>query len=488
MKLEKKETNLITESIKEYVKEKESQPIIEGFELSKDIQVEIPILSAQALKDIEDNEKRIAKALEPVEKATQELVDDTKKKKEEAAKKSAALSESYLNENFDGRWTKQEDSYVVQCQGRKDLRQLIAEAKANDIKYRFDKLLEGEYKYNFIYTLPEVLEEGMEDKVKRTTVEFTKEKGQIICNKGSQQEEVEKLLKDKGYQVEVLPGKAGSVNIKYCKNCNESYEDTTEDTRDGEKDDEYLVIPGNRTGYGIDQVEDMTCTVGELKTALEDYDDNLKVVISNDNEYTFGYFNPEEWYRKIIVDKKEENTEEKVDESAEFLREDGKAEVTESKEETSTQETLTESFDLKGTLKNYVPYDNAVSIWNDITNANKIDEFADVLEDLYPSGMTIEELNDFLSTKDEIVRTLLDLEKAETKEEVTIEEPVFTEVSKEIEDEDDDNVEDIKALLDKEENPEEIKKDAEKYLSSETGYDEEDIDEDDTSDIDALVK
>ena len=461
MKLEKKETNLITESIKEYVKEKESQPIIEGFELSKDIQVEIPILSAQALKDIEDNEKRIAKALEPVEKATQELVDDTKKKKEEAAKKSAALSESYLNENFEGRWAKQEDSYVVQCQGRKDLRQLIAEAKANDIKYRFDKLLEGEYKYNFIYTIPEVLEEGMEDKVKRTTVEFTKEKGQIICNKGSQQEEVEKLLKAKGYKVETLPGKGGSVNIKYCKNCNESCKECDEQPKEEKSLKESIDMEALEAYANMEEGETITVTADLLNIL----DQALKMAkqygnkeVDLDYERSWG---PQE-------ESLEENKEQPVEEKKE--------------------ETLTESFDLKGTLKNYVPYDNAVSIWNDITNANKIDEFADVLEDLYPSGMTIEELNDFLSTKDEIVRTLLDLEKAETKEEVTIEEPVFTEVSKEIEDEDDDNVEDIKALLDKEENPEEIKKDAEKYLSSETGYDEEDIDEDDTSDIDALVR
>ena len=589
MKLEKKETNFITENIKEFVEEKESQPIVEGFELSKDAQVEIPILSAQALKDIEDNEKRIAKALEPVEKATQELVDDTKKKKEEAAKKSAALSESYLNENFEGRWTKQEESYIVQCKGRKDLRQLIAEAKANEIKYKFDKLLEGEYRYNFIYTLP-ILEEGMEDKVIRTTLAFTKDKGQIPCNKGAQQEEVEKILKNNGYKVEVLPGKGGSVNIKYCKNCNESYDDTVETTRDGEKDNEYLVIPGNRTGYGIDQVEDMTCTVGELKAALEDYDDNLKVVISNDNEYTFGYFNPEEWYRKIIMDITEEEppvneslTEEKDfqilvtaeddlstagattpqacawkvpkgadlkefakkcfngecdnsllirdfynEEHSDYELNTSKKEIVlfdendnqeevfkydfliiekeidesleestcsdmsdETKKETEKTNSLTESFDLKGTLKNYVPYDNAVAIWEEITNAGKVDEFADVLEDLYPNGMTIEELNNFLSTKETIVRTLLDLNAptVETEKEVEIEtEPEFETVTEKDFESEDDNVEDIKSLLDNEENPEEIKKDAEKYLSDSTGFDEEDIDEDDTSDIDSLVK
>lgn len=63
----------------------------------------------------------------------------------------------------------------------------------------------------------ETLDEGMEDKVKRTTKDFTKEHGQIMCNDGEQKEEVVKLLKEHGYEVEVNQVKKGSVAIKYHK-------------------------------------------------------------------------------------------------------------------------------------------------------------------------------------------------------------------------------------------------------------------------------
>ena len=48
-----------------------------------------------------------------------------------------------------------------------------------------------------------------------------------------------------------------------------------------------LAFSAHRQGYGIDQLCSPT-TVGELKRMLEDFDDDTLVVLSHDNDYTFG--------------------------------------------------------------------------------------------------------------------------------------------------------------------------------------------------------
>ena len=51
-----------------------------------------------------------------------------------------------------------------------------------------------------------------------------------------------------------------------------------------------LIIEAKREGYTIEQAEDEreAITVGELMRLLEDFDEDTKVYISNDNGYTYG--------------------------------------------------------------------------------------------------------------------------------------------------------------------------------------------------------
>ena len=53
---------------------------------------------------------------------------------------------------------------------------------------------------------------------------------------------------------------------------------------------EVLIIEANREGYSIEQAENerTAITVGELISLLEDFDEDTKVYISNDNGYTYG--------------------------------------------------------------------------------------------------------------------------------------------------------------------------------------------------------
>ena len=62
-----------------------------------------------------------------------------------------------------------------------------------------------------------------------------------------------------------------------------------------------IIIEAKREGYTIEQAENEreAITVGELMQMLEGFDEDTKVYISNDNDYTYGsvteYRIREEW-------------------------------------------------------------------------------------------------------------------------------------------------------------------------------------------------
>lgn len=68
----------------------------------------------------------------------------------------------------------------------------------------------------------------------------------------------------------------------------EAYEDEFEEDEELQNAVECVFVRGNRDAYGPDQIEDNTITVGELIEILDQYDENLKVFLRNDNGYTFG--------------------------------------------------------------------------------------------------------------------------------------------------------------------------------------------------------
>lgn len=57
----------------------------------------------------------------------------------------------------------------------------------------------------------------MLEKVLRTTQNYTKISGMIICNRGEQENEVRKLLTTNNYKIEISKHKGGTIQIKYNK-------------------------------------------------------------------------------------------------------------------------------------------------------------------------------------------------------------------------------------------------------------------------------
>lgn len=52
----------------------------------------------------------------------------------------------------------------------------------------------------------------------------------------------------------------------------------------------HVFLAGNRNGYSPDQCKN-TMTVGELIEFLQDYDEEAKIFLRNDNGYTYGSIN-----------------------------------------------------------------------------------------------------------------------------------------------------------------------------------------------------
>ena len=50
----------------------------------------------------------------------------------------------------------------------------------------------------------------------------------------------------------------------------------------------FLKIEARRDSYGAQDLKNQTVTVGELIAILENYDSDLKVILSHDRGYTFG--------------------------------------------------------------------------------------------------------------------------------------------------------------------------------------------------------
>jgi len=68
-------------------------------------------------------------------------------------------------------------------------------------------------------------------------------------------------------------------------------------------------------------------------------------------------------------------------------------------------------------IEGYKPWCGAVSTWEDIEEANKVDELEYLLEEIYPEGITDTQLNDLLWFESDWIYAQLDINDMEDTEE-----------------------------------------------------------------------
>lgn len=68
-------------------------------------------------------------------------------------------------------------------------------------------------------------------------------------------------------------------------------------------------------------------------------------------------------------------------------------------------------------ISDYKPWSGAVSTCNEIAKEDKLDELADLIEELYPDGISFTGLNDLLCFDSDWVLSILGIEEEEEEEE-----------------------------------------------------------------------
>lgn len=101
--------------------------------------------------------------------------------------------------------------------------------------------------------------------------------------------------------------------------------------------------------------------------------------------------------------------------------ESGLEDAAENKEETeetkeSLKESLNEEVKIIGDLSDYSPWSGAVDTWNKIKDAGLVDDLDMYLEDCYPDGLTMTELNDILWFEGEEILNMLGIGEEEVDE------------------------------------------------------------------------
>lgn len=234
--------------------------------VSDTIDVRADIVMADAMKQKEKRDELIADTFKEIEKPVEELVNET---------------------------ASEESRTRIKVKDRKELAGLIKEAKSKNQKYRVSRSLEEGFRYDFeiLDTVPVVKTMNEEDsKIEKVPPELLLNLNDRFQDKLYIEKEynvkIDNVTSNQGLTIygteENLKKLAKDYNIKQkIRKMNESIEHPVE----------CVFIEGKREAYGAEYLDDKTATVGELIEILENYDEDLKVFIRNDNGYTFGSIN-----------------------------------------------------------------------------------------------------------------------------------------------------------------------------------------------------
>lgn len=426
MKLKEIKTNTIKERLENFKKKRVNEKLEGDLPLDNKITIEMPVLIATALKDIDKNKKKNEEDLKEINKASEDFVKETEKQFKEAEKKAKAFKESYLEENFKDKWLKENNSYSVKCKGRKELRALIQECKDTNIRYKFEKLTEGEDKY--------VVKFKLNEQVKLREDWITNyERGLQAIQNGVNQCLYALAFRDgyhKDHFEDIEQAVEQSFNLSNIEDeINDFYNqfDFVDNSFEENLDEDFSLYTNDKSKKDGSDMKVMYDTYDDLETAK-------KQAVQVNKEY------------KTPVSVEDENGEEVFNVGSNKVN---------------------ESLELMGDINDYTPWGEAVTIYNQIVTADKLSSLDKLLNDIYQDGVSLKQLNDFLSNYPDFIRSMLDLD----------------------ENGQDEDVNDLEVEMPNEEPEEEPQEPKSQYLNDETGYGENDEDtgDDDTEGLEDFL-
>lgn len=458
MKLEKRKVNVLTRQLENFKRER----LNEELKLDDKAIIEVPIIMGSQLKDTMYNKGLEAKVYEENQKQIDEYKKDENALKENS-KKSMKDFVGHLEEEFKDLYLKENNNYTVNCKGRKELRSLIEQCKENNIKYKWEKLIEGDYKYNVKFSLKEdwddenvsndiVDEQPIQEEPTNQldlnnlklgdAIVVTQNLLDALLNTQSSLNQMNDTLNGASEEVVSEP-----VEVVEPEEVEQEVE--IEDDNDDLEIKDEETFEENLKKEVLDETklnEAIKIDLDGLKALLKDYKDGKFELdsLTIDNE---GWIQTDSGYYSIDLDesKKQEQPKQKVNEALQVL----------------------------GSLEDYSPSPSAKPLYDLIVSEGMLEELDKVLREIYQDGASIDELNNLLSTEKDFVKSMLGLDEMETSDDL----------DKEIEDETIEEIEKEDALPASEKEPEP----KDEYLNDETGYGLDDEEEDDISNLEDII-
>ena len=440
MKLEKRKVNELTRQLENFKKGKLS----EDLELDDKVIIEVPIVMGSQLKDIQKNKEIASK----VEAETQKVVDEFKKDEQkniDEAKKQIKSFLGTLDEHYKDLYLKEGNDYTVHCKGRKELRQLIEQCKLNNIRYKWDKLVEGDYRYDVKFSLQEAFGEE-----------------EIITN------EVEEVPTQ-----EISAPQPEAVDLNNLK------------LGDAIIVTQNLLDALMQTKQSVEQMVDLVDNASETITP-ENEQEIFPVEQDTEIKVEEGLKLNEkldlEALKKLLQDFKDGKFELDtltIDKDGWVATSESSYAVEENLQPKDLGQTqINEGLEVLGSLDDYAPSDKAKPLYNEIVAEGMLDDLDKLLGEIYQDGASINELNNLLANEKDFVRSMLGLGEPSLQDE---EDKEFEQsITQEIEDDD------VKPASEKEPLPQ-SKGSVNDYFSNETGYGDDDDEDEDLSSLEAII-
>lgn len=429
MKLKKTKRDII-ESVKNY---KAPRTRTRNENLNSKVQPVLSPANAQALASSARNKERVDKLIKEREKEDRDFIQATTKRTANKTPKTDALRkmklvEDFVKDSFAGKYKINEDKSITVQVDKQDLKTLIESARKYNINYFIKKLNEGyDFTYKFDNTRTKTLAESPENYGARVTT----------------LERDEKIIKELGHSALVRVGNTNKYIIRYAPgyfvNSFEADSEREAIKKFTSLDEEKKLKEayGDMASATMADGTQVMASASTRGTKNYNYEDVTFKWRHGTGKGTYRWVNrpwqrftfadalrnamieagvEENFAKKIIVNSS--SFEGAVNLFAKEFEDHGIAnahvnEVEENKE-TINRTDIKESKRMKDSYKNrksrglseelkiitdisdYTPWSGAVSTWEKIEDAGLVSELEDFLEEVYPEGLRMVDLNDIL--------------------------------------------------------------------------------------------
>lgn len=501
MKLEKRKVNELTRQLENFKKKRLS----EDLEIDDKVIIEVPIVMGSQLKDIEKNKEIASK----VDTDRQKAVDEFKKveqKNIDEAKKQIKSFLGTLDEHYKDLYLKEGSNYTVHCKGRRELRNLIEQCKLNNIRYKWDKLIEGDYRYDVKFSLNE---DFFDEREVELNAEPTDE---VVPTPQPEPQPVDLNNLKIGDVITVTQDLLNSL-MSVVDNATKMKDtldpapiqepvEVEQDTEIKVNDDLQESKKLNEERYNDDayyEIEEALSRAGLDPQRYNDYGvltKNLGWVVHSNGKTVYltcdGTWLEEslklnekldlEGLKKLLQDFKDGKFELDnltIDSEGWVQTDSGYYSVEENlKPKKLGQKTIKEELKVVGNLEDYAPSDKAKPLYDEIVANGMLEDLDKLFGEIYQDGASINELNNLLANEKDFVRSMLGLDEVSLDDEKDqeMEQSIMQDI---IDD-------DVKPASEKEPEPK-SRGSVNDYFSGETGYGDEDDDEENLSSLKAIV-